>query len=881
MKRLLTLLASVIAVASQSFAALAELNPADNTISSPDGTFIGRDFTVIDGFKLELLHVTDLGTEGQWVALAWDNRGRLIVPTYTGTPRIARLTIPNAGSSDPVRIEMIQSTPEAPIYASEGILYAFDSLYFNANRGGTTGTFRMRDTNGDDVFDESRVIRTRAGDGSDHGTHTLQLTPDGQMISVISGNATRLSNFNRSRVPVAWGEDNLVMRPDLSPPGFHRAPEAHIMNFNADGSIFEIWSIGMRNPVSHAYNKDGELFVYDADEEPNMGFTVGYRPTTIIHATSGSDAGWRSGSKVHPFHRFDFFGTIGVVGSGSPVGSGFGTGTKFPARYQDAFFIADWSFGNLWAVMLTPDGSSYQAVPMPFVSGRPFAVSGIISNPADGSLLVMTTGTQLYRITYVGNESTAPTAPDTRYQAMRELRHGIERYHGAPSAGGVAAVWPYLSDDDRAIRYAARTALEWQEIGQWRERALTENDPRKAIAAIASLARMSGRDEYHTAPDSPARDKALQSRMLAALNRIPLTHLTYQDKLDLVRAYQLTMIRMGRPSDDDAARVIARLDPLLPGQHQELNREVAEVLVYLEAPSAATKVMALLRTAPDNPYYGIQEWINPQQRQRQDRGEVTGANIGIPQATLAKQDAEIFYAQLLRVLHAGWTPELRREYMSYYTTAPATYYGTTAALGGLRIDAISQIPESERAALQDLIDEPMPAGFGRAGGGGGGRGAALAGGPGAAPGGPGGPAAAPGAVGRGGGRGAAGTPGIGAPATNLFIGTNGRGGLTDLENTAVVRVNEGAAREMAARDVASTALVAASLTIPADPATLAARASQVANAERALAEARSDSFTRVMTQMSIPADRIPDITQAVATGRGGGGGRGGRGGFGQ
>jgi len=780
---------------------------------------------------------------------------------------MARLTIPNVGSNDPLRVEMITS---APVAAAEGVLYAFDSLYYNANRNGNAGVYRMRDLDGDGTYDETRVIRNRAGDGSDHGTHTLQLTPDRAMISVISGNATRMTPHNRSRVPEIWGEDNLVMRMDLSPPGFHRAPEAHILNFNADGSDWELWSIGMRNPVSHAYNKDGELFVYDADEEPNMGFTVGYRPTDIIHATSGSDAGWRSGSKVHPFYQFDFHAPIGVVGSGSPVGSSFGTGTKFPADYQDAFYIADWSFGNLWAVFLTPDGSSYTAEAMPFVSGRPFAVSGIIPNTADGSLIVMTTGTQLYRVTYVGDESTAPTFPDTRYAEMRNVRHNIERYHGVQDPAAVDFVWPFLKDQDRSIRYAARTALEWQNVASWRDRALNEIDPRTAIAAIASLARVSARDEYHTAPGSPAKDKALEARMLAALDRIEWDRLTFQDKLDLLRAYQLTMIRLGQPSQADANRIIAKLDPYLPSQYQELNRELSEILIYLQAPTAATKVMALLRNAPDNPYFGIQEWINPQQRQRQDRGDVEGPNIGVSQQTLARQDAEIFYAQLLRTLTNGWTPELRREYMEYFTTAPARYYGTTNGLTNIRIDAISQIPEAERVALQDLIDTPMPTGFGRGGGGGGGRGGAAPGGAAAA--------AGPGGGGFGGGRGASGTPGLGAPAENLFIGTNGRGGLNDIGNTMVTRFNEELQTQIAAQSAASNALTQAAFSQPANAADLRTRAEALADAELQLALARSDRYRELKGQLRVEPDQQSQLIQSLS-GRGGGG-RGRGGGFG-
>ena len=38
------------------------------------------------------------------------------------------------------------------------------------------------------------------------------------------------------------------------------------------------------------------------------------------------------------------------IGPGSPTGVTFGTGTKFPAKYQRAFFACDWTFGTLYAI---------------------------------------------------------------------------------------------------------------------------------------------------------------------------------------------------------------------------------------------------------------------------------------------------------------------------------------------------------------------------------------------------------------------------------------------------------------------------------------------------------------------------------------------------
>jgi hypothetical protein len=849
MKRLLALLVSCAATAAHG-AGFPEINPADNTIESADGIFVGRDFTIINGFKLELMYVPPL-SQGRWVAVGWDNKGRLVVPSYSSDV-MARLTIPKVGSSDPVKVEMIESTR---VGAAEGVLWAFNSLYFDANRSTTlrSGVYRMRDANGDDKFDETRIVRVRQGSG-DHGTHTLQLTPDGKMITMIAGNATHPTEHNRSRVPEIWGEDNLNMRMDLTPPGFHRAPEATLFNFNEDGTDFELWSMGMRNPVSMAYNKDGELFVYDADEEPNMGFTVGYRPTAILHAISGSDAGWRSGSKVHPFHQFDFWAPIGVVGSGSPVGSSFGTGTKFPARYQDAFYAGDWSFGNLWAVNLRPEGSSYIAEPEPFISGRPFPVSGIIPNPADGSLLIATTGTQLYRVTYVGNESTEPSKPDPRYQAFRDQRHRLEAFHGKKDPAAINIVWPFLGDWDRGTRYAARTALEWQDPTLWREKALAETDPRRTIAAIASLARVSGRDEYHTPPGTaPNRDKALQNRMFAALDRIDWNQLTYQDKLDLLRAYQLVMIRLGQPDAAAAARLIARFDPKLPANQQELSRELAELLVGLQAPSAPAKLLALIKNAPGTPYYGIQEWINPQQRIRQDRGDVAGPNQGVSQAAIARQDDQIFYAQLLRNQTAGWTPATRREYMNYFITEPATYQGNLPGLVNIRADAIAMIPEAERPPLQSLLDTPMPMGnpFNR-------QNTAAA------------TAAPQNATAQLAGRG---TPGLALPAINLYVQPGGANrAFSDPELTAMTRFDESMEKELKAQETAAAGVVEASIN---NPAQLPARLTALAAADLALAQARAAGYAKLKADLKITAERIPALINAVSTRGGGRAGAGG------
>ena len=93
-------------------------------------------------------------------------------------------------------------------------------------------------------------------------------------------------------------------------------------------------------------------------------------------------------------------------------------------------------------------------------------------------------------------------------------------------------------------------------------------------------------------------DKSLEPRIVAALDRLPWATLSESERLDLLRAYGLTFARMGKPSAEMAAPVIAKLDSLFPAKQAELNRELSAQLVYLEAPGAVSRTLKLLETSP-------------------------------------------------------------------------------------------------------------------------------------------------------------------------------------------------------------------------------------------------------------------------------------------
>ena len=350
--------------------ALAELNVAEGTIESPDGTFSGRDFTILKDFKLELIYTVP-ASQGQWVPMTWDDKHRLIVGSHN-TDQIFRLTIPSVGNNEPVKVESIGVT----VGANEGLIYAFKSLYMDVNRSTTmrAGIYRITDTNGDDKYDKVSVIRnvqpsTTGGAGGDHGTHDLKLTPDGTRISFVAGNETRPTEWQSSRVPMIWGEDNLVMRLQQTGPGFNRAPSAYITTFDPEGKDFQLYAMGMRNPVSHQYNKDGEMFVYDSDMEWDVGLPW-YRPIRVVHCIPGGDYGWRiSYQHMKNFGPWvteelwrggagDILPWSGEVAQG-PAGLAFYPGTGLPDRYTNHFFICDFP-GGVWSFSLKPRGASFE-----------------------------------------------------------------------------------------------------------------------------------------------------------------------------------------------------------------------------------------------------------------------------------------------------------------------------------------------------------------------------------------------------------------------------------------------------------------------------------------------------------------------------------------
>ena len=632
-----------------------------------------RNIKAADGFKVELLYSVPKPVQGSWVAMCHDDKGRLIVSDQFGG--LYRFRPPGPGKT--LKQSDIEPIP-AKIRAANGLLWTAGALYVAVNdyeRKFPSGLYRVTDSDGDDKLDKVEHLRELTARG-DHGIHAILPGPKGTLY-LITGNNTTPLNTQTSRVPLHWGEDHLLPRmPDGR--GHNRdrlAPGGIIYKVSLDGKKWEIVSSGYRNIYDGGVNRDGELFAYDADMEYDFN-TSWYRPTRICHVTSGSMYGWRNGTGKRPEFYPDTLPPMINIGPGSPTGATFGYGAKFPAKYQNAFFILDWSWGKIHAVHLKPEGSSYTATKETFITGSPLPVTDAIIHPGDGAMYFTIGGRKvqsgIYRVSYTGKQSTAPVKHSPKINKLTRLRHQLEQFHGVQHKDAIKTAWPHLGHADRFVRWAAMTAIMHQPVEQWRNRALGEKDHNKRVVALLALCKVVGSDPHNGKPGQPATlpavDRSTSNAIFKGLSQVKWSALDQQSKLTLVRAYQVALVRIGKPNSRTITKVIAQLDPQFPAPNFEQNWLLCETLAFLQAPSVAAKGMKLILESPT-------------------------------------QEEQIEYARSLRMLKSGWTGELRTAYFNWFLKA-ANYRGGASFskfIEFIRNDAVASLSAAQKTELKDLL----------------------------------------------------------------------------------------------------------------------------------------------------------------------------------
>jgi glucose/arabinose dehydrogenase len=197
---------------------------------------------------------------------------------------------------------------------------------------------------------------------------------------------------------------------------------ATIMRFKPDGSKFEIFAKGLRNPYGLAFDKDGNLFATDNGPDNPAA------PDELDYVIEGGDYGFPNYFGFPP----NGSGTIGPVTTlqthSSSDGFTFYYGTRFPAEYVGNAFIAQWgtnsgdpSIGKkIVRVALQKTSDAYRGQEITFATGFDHPID-VISDHQNGLLIADYGSGTIYRISYESAQNTGTTTVGGGQGGMQSL----------------------------------------------------------------------------------------------------------------------------------------------------------------------------------------------------------------------------------------------------------------------------------------------------------------------------------------------------------------------------------------------------------------------------------------------------------------------------
>ncbi len=311
-------------------------------------------------------------------AMTLDRRGRVVV---TGPGYVKTL------HDDPATGKAGRATLfAAPRSGGQGLCFIGDDLLITADHW----LSRYRDVDRDGQADgpPERIVPLAT---AEHGGHAIRKGPDG-WIYAIAGNDAGIDGRH------VGTPGSPVVRPVAG----------GIVRLSPDLKTCEVVAHGFRNPYDFDFNPLGDLFTYDSDCERDENLPW-YTPTRAFHVAEGGHHGWRLKGYQRSFARspdlFDAIPPLADLGRGSPTGVVCYRHTRFPERYRDGLFLADWTFGLIYFLPLRPTPEAYQTRPEIFlepIGGDGFAPTDLCVTP-DGDLLVCIGGRKtrgaVYRIT--------------------------------------------------------------------------------------------------------------------------------------------------------------------------------------------------------------------------------------------------------------------------------------------------------------------------------------------------------------------------------------------------------------------------------------------------------------------------------------------------
>ena len=405
---------------------------------------------------------------GSVIAMTFNEFGHIILSQENG-PLLLVFDQDQDGVPETVR------TYCEDVQSCQGILALNGEVFVTGQGPEGAALYRLTDEDRNGTLDKIKTLVKFQGSNGELGAHGLQLGPDGMLYVVLGNYVTPIGEQGVGQTYDDPYEGDLTKRYE-DPTGHAkgiRAPGGTVIRTNTEGTVVETIAGGLRNAYDLAFSHTGALFVHDSDMEADLG-SAWYRPNAVLDITEGGEYGWRSGWAKWPEHYLDRLPILLDTGRGSPTGSVAYEHYMFPVRYQNTFFLADWSEGKILNVKIKRRGASYTADSEVFLQGQPLNVTDLEVGP-DGAVYFCTGGRgtagSVYRVFYKGDVpdrmkkigegiARAVRQPQLRSAWARQEIAGIKRELGDEWSQLVAGV---AYSDDNPAHYRLR-AMELMQL---------------------------------------------------------------------------------------------------------------------------------------------------------------------------------------------------------------------------------------------------------------------------------------------------------------------------------------------------------------------------------------------------------------------------------
>lgn len=242
--------------------------------------------------------------------------------------------------------------------------------------------WRFQDSNGDGKADVRDKQLTGFGVKfafRGHDMHGLRFGPDGKLYFSIGDRGINVTSKENRK--------------------FEEVETGSIMRCNPDGTGFEVYATGVRNPQELAFNEYGDLFTGDNNSD-------GGDKARFVQLVEGGDCGWRMAYQYlndrGPWNREKLWDEkeaanakyiippIANIGAG-PSGLTYAPGTGLSTKYNGRFFMSDFRGGAsasvVHEILLEPKGAWYR------VKEREDFIKGVLTTDVefgpDGGLYVL------------------------------------------------------------------------------------------------------------------------------------------------------------------------------------------------------------------------------------------------------------------------------------------------------------------------------------------------------------------------------------------------------------------------------------------------------------------------------------------------------------